>query len=110
MLNKLGGLGNIGELMKKAQDLQGNMKRAKAELALIKVEGSCQNGAVTVAAQGDFVIKKVTIKPEFIDASDPELLEDLITIAVNDALDKAKKASNEKMSELTGGLNLPDIF
>jgi DNA-binding YbaB/EbfC family protein len=90
--------------MKQAQKLQENMARAQEELAELEVEGSSGGGVVTVKASGKQEVIEIKIDPDVIDPEDKEMLEDLITAAVNQALSNAKDAAEEKMSSITGGL------
>ena len=94
-----GGLGNI---MKQAQAMQENMQKAQAELANIEVVGESGGGMVKVQMTCRYDAKKVQIDPELLG-----VLEDLIAAAVNDAVRKVEKTSQDKMSGLTGGLDIP---
>jgi len=99
-------------LMKQAQKLQENMAKAQAELEQLEVEGSAGGGVVSVKANGKQEIIEIKIDQDVIDPDDKEMLEDLITAAVNQALKNAKEAAEEKMSEAAGGLmgGLPPGF
>jgi len=100
-----GGLGNI---MKQAQAMQENMQKAQAELANIEVSGESGGGMVKLQMTCRYDVKKVNIDPELLgDVDDREVLEDLIAAAVNDAVRKVEKTSQDKMAGLTGGLNIP---
>ena len=102
-----GGLGNI---MKQAQAMQENMKKAQEELANIEVTGESGGGMVKLVMTCRHDVKKVTIDPELVgDADDKDILEDLIAAAVNDAVRKVEKTSQDKMSGLTGGLDIPGM-
>ena len=102
-----GGLGNI---MKQAQAMQENMQKAQAELASIEVTGESGGGMVSLVMTCRHDVKKVSIDPELMgDAQDKEILEDLIAAAMNDAVRKVEKTTQEKMSGLTGGLNIPGM-
>jgi DNA-binding YbaB/EbfC family protein len=102
-----GGLGNI---MKQAQAMQENMQKAQEELASIDVTGESGGGMVTVVMNCRHDVKSVGIDPElFGDADDKEVLEDLIAAAINDAVRKVEKTSQDKMAGLTGGLNIPGM-
>jgi DNA-binding YbaB/EbfC family protein len=102
----------MGDLMKQAQKLQENLARAQEELAELEVEGSSGGGVVTAKASGKQEIIEIKIDPDVIDPDDKEMLEDLITAAVNQALANAKEAGEEKMASITGGLmgGLPPGF
>ena len=100
-----GGLGNI---MKQAQAMQENMKKAQEELAKIEVVGEAGGGMVKLVMTCRHDVKSVTIDPELMeDADDKDILEDLIAAAMNDAVRKVEKTSQDKMSGLTGGLDIP---
>lgn len=100
--------GGMANLMKQAQQVQKKLSEAQEQLGDIRVEGSAGGGMVTVAANGKQEVLEVKIEPEVLE-DDPEILEDLIVAAVNQALTKAGEAAQEKMNEATGGLlgNLP---
>lgn len=102
-----GGLGNI---MKQAQAMQENMQKAQAELANIEVTGESGGGMVKLVMTCRHDVKSVTIDPELVgDAEDKEILEDLVAAAMNDAVRKVEKTSEEKMAGLAGGLNIPGM-
>ncbi len=98
--------GQLAGLMRQAQQMQENMKKAQEQLAEIMVEGVAGGGLVkaTVSCRND--VKRITIDPSLL-ADDKDMLEDLVVAAVNDALRKAEATSQEKMSGLTAGLPLP---
>jgi DNA-binding YbaB/EbfC family protein len=98
--------GNIGNMMKQAQQLQANLQRAQAEIALMEVTGEAGGGMAKVVMTGKHEVKRVTLDPALI-GDDKEMLEDLIAAAVNDAVQKVERTSQEKMSSLMGGMNLP---
>jgi nucleoid-associated protein EbfC len=101
MMKKFGGMDG---LLKQAQKLQENMAKAQAELEQIIVEGSAGGGVITVRATGKQEIVSIKIDPDVIDPQDSEMLEDLVTAAVNQALKNAREAAEEKMSSAAGGL------
>ena len=103
MKNQLAGL------MKQAQQMQDNMKKAQEQLAAIEVEGQSGAGLVKVLVNCRNDVKRVTIDPSLL-ADDKDMLEDLVAAAVNDALRKAEQTSQEKMSSVTAGLPLPPGF
>jgi len=100
MKNQLAGL------MKQAQQMQENMKRAQEELAKVEVEGQSGAGLVKVTITCRFAVKKVSIDPSLM-GEDKDMLEDLVMAAMNDAVAKAEAATQAKMSGFTAGLNLP---
>ncbi|HSD36792.1 MAG TPA: YbaB/EbfC family nucleoid-associated protein [Rhodocyclaceae bacterium] len=97
--------GGLGGLMKQAQQMQENMKKAQDALALVDVEGQAGSGAVKVIISCKYEAKRVVIDPSVMD--DKEMLEDLIVAALNDASRKVEATTTEKMSGFTAGLNLP---
>ena len=98
---------NLGNLMKQAKAMQERMEQAQAELETLEVEGESAAGMVRVTLTAKGRMRGLKIDPTLIDPADPEVLEDLITAAHNDARTKADAATQEKMSALTGGLELP---
>ncbi|WP_294350973.1 YbaB/EbfC family nucleoid-associated protein [uncultured Clostridium sp.] len=101
------GGGNMNNLMKQAQMLQKQMQEAQKEIEAAEFESSVGGGAVTVKVNGKKEVLSINIKPEVVDEDDVEMLEDLVLSAVNEALRKADEDSSNKMSKLTGGLNMP---
>ncbi|MFM9912403.1 MAG: YbaB/EbfC family nucleoid-associated protein [Methylophilaceae bacterium] len=98
--------GGLGNLMKQAQTMQDNMKKAQEELAQMEVEGTASNGLVTVLMSGKHEVKRVNLDASLM-SDDKEMLEDLITLAINDAVRKVEAASQEKMGKATAGMQLP---
>jgi DNA-binding YbaB/EbfC family protein len=98
--------GNLGALMKQAQQMQENLKKAQEELAKIEVEGQSGAGLVKIVITCKFNVKKVAIDPSLV-GEDKDMLEDLVMAAMNDAVAKAEAATQAKMAGLTAGLNLP---
>jgi DNA-binding YbaB/EbfC family protein len=103
MKNQLAGL------MKQAQQMQDNMKRAQEELAQIEVEGQAGAGLVKVVMTCRHDVKRVKIDPSLL-ADDREMLEDLVAAAVNDAVRRVETTTQEKMSGLTAGMPMPPGF
>ena len=101
--------GALGDMMKKAQEMQENMQKAQAELANKEVTGEAGGGMVTIVMRGTHEINRVTIDPSLID-EDVEMLEDLVAAAINDAVHKVEKSNQAAMQEMTSGLNLPPGF
>jgi len=104
------GLPDMGNLLKKAQELQEKMAKLQEELGEKTVEASAGGGMVTVVANGKQEIVSVKIDPEVVDPDDVEMLEDLVLAAVNDALSQAKQMVSEEMTQLTGGVKIPGII
>jgi DNA-binding YbaB/EbfC family protein len=101
--------GALGDMMKKAQEMQENMQKAQSELANKEVIGEAGGGMVKVVMRGTHEVNRVTIDPSLVD-EDVEMLEDLVAAAVNDAVHKVAKANQDAMQEMTAGLNLPPGF
>lgn len=97
--------GNIAQLMQQAQKMQENVQRAQEELANLEVTGSAGGGMVSVTITGRMECRKVRIDPGVL--SDPEMAEDLVAAAFNDAVNKANAASQEKLGAATAGMPLP---
>jgi DNA-binding YbaB/EbfC family protein len=98
--------GQLAGLMKQAQAMQDNMKRAQDELALMEVEGEAGAGLVKVVMTCKHDVKRITIDPSLL-AEDKDMLEDLVAAAFNAAVRKAEAVSTEKMGKLTAGMPLP---
>jgi len=98
--------GQIAGLMRQAQQMQENMKKAQDDLAQVMVEGTSGGGLVKVSMSCRHDVKRVTIDPSLL-ADDKDMLEDLVAAAFNDALRKAETTSQEKMSAVTAGMPLP---
>ncbi|MBL10356.1 MAG: YbaB/EbfC family nucleoid-associated protein [Acidiferrobacteraceae bacterium] len=98
----------LGSIMKQAQAVQENLKKAQEELARMEVIGSSGGGLVEVTMTCRHDIRKVSID-ESLMGDDREVLEDLVAAAVNDAVRRVEKVSQEKMGSLTSGLNIPDL-
>ncbi len=98
--------GQLAGLMKQAQAMQENLKRAQDELALLEVEGQSGAGLVKVTMSCKHDVKRVSLDPSLL-ADDQEMLEDLVAAAFNDAVRRAEQLSQEKMGKLTAGLPLP---
>jgi DNA-binding YbaB/EbfC family protein len=99
--------GNMGNMLKQAQQMQARMAKLKEELALRDVTASAGGGAVTVTATCDLKLKSVLIQDELAKGGDKELIQDLVMAACNAALEQAQSAAGAEMSKLTGGFKLP---
>jgi len=100
-----GGLGNI---MKQAQAMQENLRKAQEELAHIDVTGAAGGGLVSIVMTCRHDVKRVSIDPSLL-KDDKEVLEDLVAAAMNDAVRKAEEATQQKMAGLTSGLGIPGL-
>jgi DNA-binding YbaB/EbfC family protein len=103
MKNQLAGL------MKQAQSMQENMKKAQEEIAAMEVEGVSGAGMVKIVMTGRHDVRRVTIDPSLL-GEEKEILEDLVAAAMNDAVRKVEVSSQEKMAGMTAGLPLPPGF
>jgi nucleoid-associated protein EbfC len=97
---------NMGGLMKQAQQMQDNMKKAQEDLGKVEVTGESGSGLVKVTMTCRHDVRRVQIDPSLL-ADDKDMLEDLIAAAMNDAVRKAESTSNEKMSAVTAGFPMP---
>jgi DNA-binding YbaB/EbfC family protein len=98
--------GNIGQLMKQAQQMQENMRRMQEELGTVEVEGQSGAGMVKVVMTCKHEVKRLSIDPSLV-GDDREMLEDLVAAAFNDAARRVEQTVAEKMSGFTAGLGLP---
>ena len=98
---------DINKLMQQAQQMQEQMAQAQEQLASETVEASAGGGLVTVRATGNGEITEIKIDPKAVDPDDPELLEDMVLAAVNEALRSAQSLAQSKLGAMTGGLGLP---
>ncbi len=96
----------IAQLMQQAQRMQEEMQRAQEELARLEVTGSAGGGLVSVVMSGRHETRRVNIDRKLL-ADDPEMAEDLIAAAINDAINKVAELSQQRLGGLTQGLNLP---
>ncbi|MBW4329503.1 YbaB/EbfC family nucleoid-associated protein [Stakelama sp. CBK3Z-3] len=101
---------NLEEIMNMAQNVQNELQKAQANLDTIEVEGKAGGGLVTVKATAKGRIVGVNIDESLLQPSEKQVVEDLVTAAFNDARAKADQASNEEMSKLTSGMELPPGF
>jgi DNA-binding YbaB/EbfC family protein len=101
--------GNIGQLMKQAQQMQENMRRMQEQLGTLEVEGQSGAGMVKVQMTCKHEVKRIAIDPSLV-GDDREMLEDLLVAAFNDAAHKVEATVAEKMSGMTAGLGLPPGF
>ena len=95
---------NLNQLLKQAQQMQAEMAKAQEQLKEETVETSAGGGMVKVTMSGDLQLREIKIAPEAIDPEDPELLQDMVTAAVNEALRSAQELAASRMGGITGGL------
>lgn len=98
--------GSMGNLMRQAQQMQEQMKRAQEELAQAEVTGSAGGGMVEITLTGRHEVRRVKISPELL-SEDAEMLEDMVAAAFNDAVNKVAEMIKERFSGMAGGLDLP---
>lgn len=105
----LKGMGDMGEMMKKAMSMQKEMKKVQKDLKKKIVETEVGGGMLTVKVNGQLEVLDVSIDREKADLNDVAMLEDLIVSGVNKGLSDAKAAAKEELGKATGGLNLPGM-
>lgn len=105
-----GGSGNMNQMLKQAQKMQADMAALQEDLEQREFTAVSGGGMVEVTVDGKHLIKAIKINPDAVDPDDTEMLEDLVTVAVNEAINKATATSEEEMSAITGGLNMPGLF
>ncbi len=102
--------GNMADMMKQAQAMQERLGKIQEEAETKTVEASAGGGMVTITANGGMKIIKIAIDPEVLKSEDPEMLQDLLVAATNEALRKAKEIMAEEVKGLTGGMGIPGMF
>ena len=105
-----GGAGNMQQMLKQAQKMQQDLAALQEDIEQREFTAVSGGGAVSVTVDGKHTVKEIKIKPEIVDPDDVEMLEDLITVAVNEAIANAVKTSEDEMGAITGGLNMPGLF
>lgn len=105
-----GGPGNMNQMLKQAQKMQADMAALQEDLENREYTATSGGGMVEITVDGKHLIKSIKINPDAVDPDDAEMLEDLITVAVNEAIGNAIKTSEEEMGAITGGLNMPGLF
>jgi DNA-binding YbaB/EbfC family protein len=100
---------NMNQMLRQVQKMQQEMMAAQEQLKHEEVEASAGGGMVTVKVSGDLIVKSVTISPDAIDPDDPEMLQDMVVAAVNEALRSAQELAANRMGGLTGGLDLGSL-
>ena len=104
------GAGGMQALMRQANQMQARMKKTQEELAAREFEATSGGGAVKVTIMGDLKIKTVDIQADVISAGDKDMLQDLVTTAVNEAIKTAKTTSDQEMAKITGGFSMPGML
>lgn len=105
-----GGASNMNSMIKQAQKMQEEMGKVQQELEEKVYDVTSGGGAVKVTITGKREIKAIELKPEVVDPDDIEMLQDMIVAAVNEAIRKVNDVSEEEMSKVTSGLNMPGLF
>jgi len=100
-------MADFTKILEQAQQMQGRLEKIQDELANMTVSGSAGGGMVSVEADGKGQITKVRVDPSIVSASDVEMLEDLLVVALRDAQQKSAALAKQEMSRLTGGMDLP---
>ena len=100
----------LGNMMKQAQQMQKKMGQIQQEMETQQVEATAGGGMVTAVVNGKQKLLSLTIDPQCVDADDVEMLQDLISAAVNEAINKSQEMMQAEMSKLTGGMNIPGLF
>lgn len=101
---------NVNSVIKQAQKMQEEMEKIQGELEVKEVSASAGGGMIDVTVNGKKEIVSIKIKPDVVDPEDVETLEDLVMVAVNEAIKKADDMMTEGMSAITGGINIPGLF
>ena len=100
--------GGLGNMMKQAQAMQDNLKKAQEQLATLEVTGNAGGGLLSVTMSCRYDVKAVRIDPSLL-KDEKEVLEDLVAAAINDAVRKVEQTTQEKMAGLTAGFNIPGL-
>ncbi len=95
---------DMNQLMQQVQQMQADMAKAQEDLKNETVEASAGGGMVKVTMSGDMALREITISPDAIDPEDPELLQDMVTAAVNEAIRSAQELASAKLGGITGGM------
>ena len=101
---------NPQAMLKQAQKMQAKIQAVQDEAARETVEATTGGGMVTATVYGDLRIKSIEIDPEALDPEDVEMLQDMIVAAVNEGIADAQAMVEERMSAVTGGMNIPGLF
>lgn len=97
-------------MLKQAQQMQARLAAVQEEIAVARTEASVGGGMVKVLVIGGSKVESIEIDPEVVDPEDVEMLQDLILAAINEAMDTAQKLASDKMSAITGGMNIPGLM
>ena len=105
-----GGPSNMNQMLKQAQKMQEDMANLQEDLDNREYTAVSGGGMIEVTLDGKHLVKSIKIKPEAVDPDDVEMLEDLITVAINEAVNNAIKTAEAEMGAVTGGMNIPGLF
>ena len=98
---------DLNKLMQQAQRMQAQMQKAQEEIANSEFNGEASNGLVKVTIAGSLKVKSISIDPSIVNQEDVEMLQDLIMIAMNDAIEKLESKSQNSLGSFTNGMNIP---
>ena len=98
-----------GNMAKMAQQLQADMAKAQEDIAAMVLEGTAGGGAVTATVNGKGEVVSISLDKDVVDPEDVEMLQDLITAAVNDGVHRIQEAAGERMARVTGGMNISGL-
>lgn len=101
---------DMKQMMRQAQKMQKELNKAQEEIATMSFEATAGGGMVTAVASGDMAITSLTIDPDAVDPEDVEMLQDMVVAAVNEALRGVSELRNQRMSAVTGGMNIPGLM
>ena len=101
---------DMKQMMRQAQKMQKELNKSQEEIATMSFEATAGGGMVTAVASGDMAITSLTIDPDAVDPEDVEMLQDMVVAAVNEALRGVSELSNQRMSAVTGGMNIPGLM
>jgi DNA-binding YbaB/EbfC family protein len=101
---------DYGSMMKQAKIMQKKIVEAQEELKNMEFEASAGGGAVKVKVNGSQEVMEVKINKEIIESGDTEMIEDMVMVAVNDAMKQSRDEAKNKMAAITGGMSIPGVF
>lgn len=101
---------NPQAMLKQAKKMQRKMEEIQDQVALETVEATAGGGMVTAVVTGDLKVKSITIDPEAVDPEDVDMLQDMVVAAVNQGIADAQAMASQRMSAVTGGMNIPGLF
>lgn len=110
MKARIPGQPDRGAMMKRIQQMQEDMERVQAEVESSSYSASAGGGAVEVVVNGKHEVQSVTIQPDVVDPEDVEMLQDMIIVAINEAIRKAAEAMDKGIESAKGGLSIPGLF